>query len=322
MENVVWMPGYWRWSEFGYYWVPGTWVEPPTVGLLWTPGYWGWGDGNFAWHEGYWGEHVGFYGGVNYGGGYGGEGFHGGGWHDGRYVPNRSVINVPNITNVTNVSFNGGPGGNSARPTSQEQAVARERHVPPTSEQMKHREAAGSNPQLRESANHGKPEIAATAKPAEFSGKGVVAARQAGVQNPKAQEHNQSVIKNPALAKGAALPKSEGREEPKAPATQARPDVAPRAAEERAKPAEEMAKPVPQERAIEPRPQVERKLEPEERPKVEAQPRSEEKPKAEPQPRPAEPKAPPPHQEEKAAPKEEHPAPKEEKPAEEHKEHE
>ena len=45
--NVQWIPGYWAWDEdYGdYYWVPGTWVEPPQVGYLWTPAYWGWGGG-------------------------------------------------------------------------------------------------------------------------------------------------------------------------------------------------------------------------------------------------------------------------------------
>ena len=57
------------WYE-GYYWVPGTWVEPPAEGLLWTPGYWGWGNGAYVWNAGYWGPTVGFYGGIDYGFGY------------------------------------------------------------------------------------------------------------------------------------------------------------------------------------------------------------------------------------------------------------
>jgi hypothetical protein len=39
-----------------YYWVPGTWVEPPSARLLWTPGYWGWHDGIYSWNAGYWGH--------------------------------------------------------------------------------------------------------------------------------------------------------------------------------------------------------------------------------------------------------------------------
>jgi len=41
-------------------------------------------------------------------------------------------------------------------------------------------QAARGNPQLRASANHGKPPIAATEKPGEFSGHGVVEAKEAG----------------------------------------------------------------------------------------------------------------------------------------------
>jgi hypothetical protein len=40
-----------------------------------------------------------------------------------------------------------------------------------------------------------------------FTGKGVVAAKQAGARNPVADKRNQAVIKNPSLAKGAVLPK-------------------------------------------------------------------------------------------------------------------
>ena len=66
----MWTPGYWAWGNDGYYWVPGTWVPAPAVGLLWTPGYWGWSGGYYRWNVCYWGPHVGFYGGVNYGFGY------------------------------------------------------------------------------------------------------------------------------------------------------------------------------------------------------------------------------------------------------------
>ena len=65
--GYLFTPGYWAYGDAGYYWVPGTWVLPPTIGFLWTPGYWGWGLGGYFWHPGYWGPHVGFYGGINYG---------------------------------------------------------------------------------------------------------------------------------------------------------------------------------------------------------------------------------------------------------------
>ena len=49
-EGYIWTPGYWAYDYDGgdYYWVPGTWVEPPQVGFLWTPGYWGWGGDRFS----------------------------------------------------------------------------------------------------------------------------------------------------------------------------------------------------------------------------------------------------------------------------------
>jgi WXXGXW repeat (2 copies) len=192
-DGYLWTPGYWAYSpDDGYYWVPGTWVEAPQPGYLWTPGYWGWGDGGYAFHEGYWGEHIGFYGGVNYGFGYGGDGYEGGRWEGGHFQYNRSVTNV-NVTvihnvynqrvvvrNNTRVSFNGGHGGIDRRPTANEERFSHEQHVQRTSFQTQQEHAAAGNRDLRASVNHGKPAIAATAKPGEFSGRGVVAARQAG----------------------------------------------------------------------------------------------------------------------------------------------
>jgi hypothetical protein len=45
--------------------------------------------------------------------------------------------------------------------------------------QTQHQQTASANPSLRASENHGHPAIAATAKPNQFSGKGVVAAHEA-----------------------------------------------------------------------------------------------------------------------------------------------
>ncbi len=89
--GYMWTPGYWAWNNYDYYWVPGTWVEPPQPGLLWTPGYWGFADGVYGFHRGYWGPKIGFYGGVNYGYGYGGHGYDGGYWNGDRFFYNRSV---------------------------------------------------------------------------------------------------------------------------------------------------------------------------------------------------------------------------------------
>src|SRR5271154_7329001 len=121
-DGYLWTPGYWDWDG-DYYWVPGTWVEPPEVGFLWTPGYWGWGDSAFFFHEGYWGPHVGFYGGINYGFGYFGNGYEGGRLDNGHFFYNTYVNHVnttiihntynTTVTNVseTHVSYNGGTGG-------------------------------------------------------------------------------------------------------------------------------------------------------------------------------------------------------------------
>jgi hypothetical protein len=200
-DGYIWTPGYWAWDgDAGdYYWVPGTWVLAPEVGYLWTPPWWGWSNGAYLFHAGWWGPHVGFYGGINYGFGYFGVGFGGGRWDGGHFFYNRSVtnINVVNIHNVYNetivhnevnrVSFNGGEGGIEARPRPEDERYAQERHIGPAGVQAQHELAARGNPELRASANHGRPPIAATDRPGEFRGGGVVAAREAGgAYNPPA----------------------------------------------------------------------------------------------------------------------------------------
>jgi hypothetical protein len=191
--GYLWTPGYWAWDDDdGYYWVPGTWVVAP-VGELWTPGYWGWGEGVYLWHVGYWGPHIGFYGGINYGFGYGGEGFYGGEWRGGAFFYNTAVtrVNTVNITNVyvnrtvivnnnSHVAFNGGQGGVQARPSPAQEAFARQTHTPPVAAQVRHEHAASQNKTLFASNNHGRPAVAATARPADFSGRGVVKAKAAG----------------------------------------------------------------------------------------------------------------------------------------------
>ncbi len=190
--GFIWVPGYWAWDPgFGYYWVPGVWVPAPFVGALWTPGYWAWSDGLYIWREGYWGPVVGFYGGINYGFGYTGSGYYGGYWSGGRYYYNRTVNNI-NVTNITTVyskpvvnvrprgaSFNGGRGGTTARPTSEQLAAARQQRSPLTSEQKHHMQLARSDPKQRATENHGRPAIAATMKPGAFTGHGVVSASRA-----------------------------------------------------------------------------------------------------------------------------------------------
>jgi len=190
--GYLWTPGYWAYGDDGYYWVPGTWVMAPTVGYLWTPGYWGWGGGGYFWHAGYWGPHVGFYGGINYGFGYGGVGFVGGRWEHGTFAYNTAVMHVNTtvihntyvdrtvVRNVTvnRVSYNGGTGGVSARASSAELSAEHEHHIAPTSMQTQHEHSASTNRAFLASENHGRPAIAATARPGEFSGHGVVAAHE------------------------------------------------------------------------------------------------------------------------------------------------
>ena len=176
--------------------------------------YWGWADGAFLFYDGYWGPQVGFYGGINYGFGYFGDGFEGGRWDNGHFFYNRSVTNV-NVTNIHNVynqtvvnrtenrvSYNGGEGGVNARPTSRDEAAARERHIPPAGAQLQHMQAARSNPELRASRNHGKPPVAATGRPGEFTGHDAVAARSAGGTY------------NPPAKRGTAQPRAENGERP------------------------------------------------------------------------------------------------------------
>jgi hypothetical protein len=210
--GYIWTPGYWGGSASGYFWVPGTWVQPPSVGLLWTPGYWGWHEGIYTWSAGYWGPHIGFYGGVNYGFGYTGLGYEGGHWENGVFAYNRTVNNFGGvrITNVyektvvvneTNarVSFNGGSGGVMARPTPEQEAAAHEQHVAADQAQLQHERTASLDRSLLASENHGHPAIAATSKPNEFSGPGVVAAREGRPATPLDTRPGEPAGQKPAL---------------------------------------------------------------------------------------------------------------------------
>ena len=199
-DGYIWTPGYWAWGDDiqDYYWVPGTWIEPPQPDYLWTPGYWAADGAAFIWHAGYWGPQVGFYGGVNYGFGYGGRGYEGGYWRDGHIFYNRAVVNVGsahitnvynktvvNNINVTRVSFNGGSGGVRAQASSAELAAARDRHIEATTAQREHAQTARSNPELRAASNHGRPPIGATPRAGNFSNP--TPARNAGTVRPEAQ---------------------------------------------------------------------------------------------------------------------------------------
>jgi len=178
----IWQPGYWAYGSDGYYWVPGTWVMPPSAGLYWTPGYWSNDNGYYGWNNGYWAPQVGFYGGVDYGYGYYGNGFVGGTWNNGAFAYNTAVTNVvpsavPNVfvnrtivnntvvnRRIVTTSFNG-RGGVIARPTARELAVMHERHVDATQAQVQHARIAAQDRDLRASVNHGRPATVAVSRP-------------------------------------------------------------------------------------------------------------------------------------------------------------
>ena len=194
--EYIWTPGYWAWGPEGYYWVPGTWVFPPQVGFLWTPGYWAFSTGLYYWHPGYWGPTVGFYGGIDYGYGYTGAGYYGGYWRGRDFYYNRAVnhVNVDNVhnvynrtvvnnVNVTRVSYNGGPHGIQARPTSNQLAAERGRHVEATPTQLRHQQDARKDRAQWASVNHGKPAIAATPKPGAFNSREVTHVNQTAANN-------------------------------------------------------------------------------------------------------------------------------------------
>ncbi len=181
-ENDIWVPGYWAWGEGGYYWVAGTWTQPPQPDYLWTPGYWSANNNNaYVWHQGYWGPTVGFYGGINYGAGYYGRGYVGGRWSGNQFqyntavTPvNRNVIHnvyvdktvINNNTTVNNhTSYNGGTHGVAVQPTAAEATAARAPHKPMTPTQQQHAQVAGQDRRNLATVNAGKPAVVAAPHP-------------------------------------------------------------------------------------------------------------------------------------------------------------
>jgi hypothetical protein len=175
-QNLVWVPGYWAWSQ-RYYWIPGAWVEPPFAGAMWTPGHWNWSHHPFTlytWHSGYWSYHVGYYGGVNYGYGYGGLGYSGGVWHGSLFAYNLEIVRVDNrwvretfrdpglvergyIDRNNHSSFNGGPGGVAYQISPEEQAVEHEHHWEPTAFQLQYEAGFRDDQTYWYETNHGQP---------------------------------------------------------------------------------------------------------------------------------------------------------------------
>ncbi len=279
-EGDIWTPGYWSWNGYEYFWVPGTWVAPPQPGYLWTPGYWAFIGGVYAFHRGYWGEHIGFYGGVNYGFGYGGAGFEGGRWDHGRFFYNRDVTNIGQV-NVANVyeqrvtvreinraSFNGGPNGVDAKPTPAELEAAKDKRLAPTADQLHNARVAGRTESAFVSANKGKPAIAATAKPGEFKGAAVVHAKAAGGPlepvgaTPGAPGPKGAMTPEPTkTAEPTKTPLEKKLEQPKPEATKPTPEMkVERPKPEASKPTPEMKVERPKPEAAKPTPQM--RLEP------------------------------------------------------------
>jgi hypothetical protein len=229
--GYVWTPGYWDWSDedTDYYWVPGTWVEPPDPGLYWTPGYWRFYDGRYLYSDGYWGPQVGFYGGVDYGYGYEGNGYSGGRWQGRQFYYNSQVNNFGGRHFETaysqdvsaaadnRASYNGGPGGLRITPAPAEIQAAEARHFAPTHGQVELARTARADPQLRASVNRGAPPIAATPRPqmlrpgaAGAKVAGVTAARSAGEYTPPPRQGPPPGAPRPPLAAPVSGPPAGG----------------------------------------------------------------------------------------------------------------
>ncbi len=236
-DGYLWTPGYWGYGDAGYYWIPGAWVAPPQAGFLWTPGYWGFSNGLYAFNAGYWGPTVGFYGGVNYGFGYGGNGFDGGRWQGGHFAYNTAVsrVNTTIIHNTYNqagvnrgnnrTSFNGGPGGVSARPNSAETAMARQ-----------HNQSA-ANPVAQQRAEAARPAAARTeaARPAETrtaepASRMAAARPSANTARPEARQ----AVASPRAEQPKQVASNRNAPVPSRPAPQARPQQTHAAAPEHA----------------------------------------------------------------------------------------
>jgi hypothetical protein len=108
--------------------------------------------------------------------------------------------------NVNHVSYNGGNGGISAHPRPEDEAAARERHIPPVATQTQHAQAARANPQERAATNMGKPSVAATPRPGDFNDRGAVPAKEAGAPySPANRGGNQGSSEHNAARTGTAV---------------------------------------------------------------------------------------------------------------------
>ena len=80
------------------------------------------------------------------------------------HVYDRPVI----FSNHTTVSFNGGRGGLTFRPTDRDRIAMRDRHVAPTVDQRSHQGFAGQNRDQFAKFNNGRPPVAAAASSNAF----------------------------------------------------------------------------------------------------------------------------------------------------------
>ena len=240
-DGYMWTPGYWSWNanDRDYFWVPGTWVNAPYSGALWTPGYWEFNENRYNWHGGYWGDHIGYYGGINYGFGYVGVGYQGGYWDHGAFSYNRTVNNVSNVhvTNVynsnvttvqnTHASFNGGKGGVQMTASKSEQIINSMPHQQATAKQQQHETMAATQPAQRLTANHGVPKVAATP--------------EAGAFNSERNEPGRVEQKQPPSARAPAPRKAPAQHAQPAPQQRAEPAQHQQRQEPRAEPAQRQA---------------------------------------------------------------------------------
>jgi hypothetical protein len=180
--NYIWTPGYWAWSDGGYYWVPGAWTLAPYVGSVWTPGYWDYSGNRYGWHSGYWSPYIGYYGGVNYGCGYIGRGYYGGFWRQGGFYYNRLCNNVGtlppttvyertvSVVNNSPTSYTGGPKGLKSAPSSSELAALQQPRLAPLPVQQSLVKSAMADPANSMRVNQGKPTAVVVSQPLAPSG--------------------------------------------------------------------------------------------------------------------------------------------------------
>lgn len=54
--GLVWQPGYYRWRNGEYVWIPGVWAHPPARHALWVPPRWVHGHRGWYSTPGHWSE--------------------------------------------------------------------------------------------------------------------------------------------------------------------------------------------------------------------------------------------------------------------------